>query len=227
MTPPSHAATADDVGVPEPARTEATASEPGEADARQPEEPLDDARLMHHAYDGIREYDNPLPGWWSAIFIGSIVFAGFYGLYFHVVDWGRTPEQAYQVALGEYEGKRELRERAEAANVSEQSLARGATDSKQLERGAEIFKTRCASCHADEGQGLIGPNLTDLVQLHGTTRMDLYTTVSKGVPGTAMLAWGDQMAQPDVVAVAAFVVTLRGKNVPGKAPQGTPVEKFQ
>lgn len=197
------------------------------ADAGVPETPGEDARLLTHAYDGIREYDNPLPGWWSSIFIGSIVFAVFYGMYFHVVDWGRTPGEAYVAALGEYEGKKEMRDRAEAANVSEQTIARNSEDPKVLSQGAAIFKSRCASCHADDGRGLIGPNLTDLKQIHGATRMDLYTTVARGIPGTAMLAWGEQMSQADVLAATAFVVTLRGLNITGKEPQGATVEKWR
>lgn len=187
----------------------------------------EDARLLSHAYDGIREYDNPLPGWWSAIFIGSIVFAVLYGLYFHVVRWGKTDDQHYQAALGEYEGKKSLRDKAEAANVSEKSLAAAAANPTMVSKGAEVFKTRCVSCHADDGRGLIGPNLTDLVQKHGSTRMDVYAVIQKGVPGTAMLAWGEQLPQTDVLAVSTFVTSLRGTNAPnGKAPEGQPVEKF-
>jgi mono/diheme cytochrome c family protein len=57
--------------------------------------------------------------------------------------------------------------------------------------------------------------------------MDLYTTITNGVPTTAMLAWGEQLPQTDILSVAAFVTTLRGQNLPGKEPQGEPVEKFQ
>ena len=32
-------------------------------------------QLLDHDYDGIQEYDNPLPGWWKWIFVGSIFFA--------------------------------------------------------------------------------------------------------------------------------------------------------
>ncbi len=190
------------------------------------EENVAESRLMSHAYDGIREFDNPLPGWWSMIFAGCIAFAAAYGFYFHIARWGKTDAQTYTSALADYDGKREIRERAEAANVSEQTIANATQDPKVLERGAALFVQRCVSCHADKGQGLIGPNLTDLRQIHGSTRMDLYTTISKGVPTTAMLAWGEQLPQTDVLALTAFVSTLRGKNIAGKEPQGSPVEKF-
>ena len=38
--------------------------------------------LLDHEYDGIREYDNPLPGWWRFIFYASIVFAVAYFIWF-------------------------------------------------------------------------------------------------------------------------------------------------
>ena len=208
MSPPVEATTADHVGVPEKS---------GE-----------DAPILEHAYDGIREYDNPLPGWWRAMFWGSIVFAAGYFIWFHVAGRGESPDARYRDELAVYESKRAEREAADAANVSEDVLARNAHDEKVVEHGAEIFVTRCASCHTADGHGLIGPNLTDLYQLHGSTRMDVFTTIKNGVAGTAMPAWGEQMAPADVVAVATFATTLRGTNVPGgKAPQGAPVEAFQ
>jgi cytochrome c oxidase cbb3-type subunit 3 len=187
----------------------------------------DDARLMHHAYDGIREYDNPLPGWWKAIFAGTIVFAAVYGFYFHIARWGQTPEERYQTALAEFNEKKVMRDRAEAASVSEQMLARNAGDAKLVEHGASVFAAKCVGCHTADGRGQIGPNLTDLYQIHGTTRMDIYHTIHDGAPGTAMIAWGDQLPAADVLDVAAFITTLRGKNLVGKEPQGEKVEPFQ
>lgn len=208
MSPPVEAATADHVGV--------------------PEKTADDAPLLEHAYDGIREYDNPLPGWWRAMFWGSIVFAAGYFIWFHVADRGETPDARYRAELAVYESKRAEREAADAANVSEDVLARNSHDEKLVEHGADIFATHCASCHTADGRGLIGPNLTDLFQIHGSTRMDMFTTIKNGVSGTAMPAWGEQMAPAEVVAVATFATTLRGKNVAGgKAPQGAAVEAFK
>jgi len=197
------------------------------ADATVPEKQDDDARLMTHSYDGIREYDNPLPGWWRAIFWASIIFAAGYWVWFHVGGWGDTPDGKYKAALGVYQSRRADREAADAASVSEELLARNAHDEKLLAHGAEIFASRCVSCHTENGRGLIGPNLTDNFQIHGTTRMDILKTIRGGVPGSAMLAWGEQMPATDVVAVASFVTTLRGQNIKGKEPQGAPVEPFK
>ena len=191
-----------------------------------PDEPAPEARILEHAYDGIHEYDNPLPGWWSAIFWATIVFAAAYGIFYHVGHWGSTPESTYAVALASYEDQRGARDIAESASVDEGQLARRAADPATLATGRAVFVARCASCHTEDGRGLIGPNLTDHFQLHGHTRVDIYMTVKKGVPGTAMLAWGEQLSAADVLAVAAYATTLRGQNLPGKAREGQPVQAF-
>ena len=190
------------------------------------DEPEPEARILDHSYDGIREYDNPLPGWWSAIFWVTIVFAVAYGVFYHVGGWGKTPDQTYRSALTAYEDQRGARDQAEAASVNEDVVKRRAEDPAILATGRSVFVARCASCHTDDGRGLIGPNLTDDYQLHGHSRMDIFSTVKKGVPGTAMLAWGEQLPPSDVIAVAAYVTTLRGQHIPGKAREGQPVQPF-
>jgi cytochrome c oxidase cbb3-type subunit 3 len=187
----------------------------------------DEPKLMDHSYDGIHEYDNPLPGWWSATFWATIVFAAGYWVWFHVTPWHSTPDGQYRQSLVGYNETKELRAAREAANVSETSLAQEVQNPESVAKGAKIFATRCASCHTEDGHGLIGPNLTDNFQIHGSTRMDIFNTISNGVQGTAMPAWGEQMAPTDILAVASFVIPLRGKNIPGKAPDGHPVEAFK
>jgi cytochrome c oxidase cbb3-type subunit 3 len=180
-------------------------------------------RVLPHAYDGIREYDNPLPGWWKLIFYASIVFAAGYFVAYQLTGWGATPEETYRAALSHYASSVSG---PVWATASEESLRTGVNDSKMMARGADVFAARCASCHTADGRGLIGPNLTDLYQLHGTTRLDLFTTIRDGVPNTAMPSWGEQLPAEDIVSVAVFVTTLRGKNLPGKAPQGQKVQSF-
>lgn len=191
-----------------------------------PDEPAPEARLIGHAYDGIREYDNPMPGWWTTIFWATIVFSAAYGIFYHIGGWGETPHQKYAAALASYEDQRGVRDQAEAASVNEAVIARRALDPATLASGRTVFVARCASCHTEDGRGLIGPNLTDEFQIHGQARMDIFTTVKKGVPGTAMLAWGEQLSPADVIAVATYVTTLRGQNLPGKGREGQPVQPF-
>jgi cytochrome c oxidase cbb3-type subunit 3 len=187
-------------------------------------EPREEARLLEHAYDGIREYDNPLPGWWRVTFAATIVFAFLYLAYYDIAHWGTTPDAKYQSALAGWQAIYKGTSDSGGPNVTEASISAGAQNGDVIAQGADIFKTRCVGCHADEGRGQIGPNLTDLYQIHGTTRLDIYDTVRGGAPGTAMIAWGEVMKPGDIIAVATYVSSLRGKNVAGgKAPQGKPV----
>jgi len=59
----------------------------------------DDGELLDHDYDGIREYDNPLPSWWSITFGATIAFAFLYFAYYNIAGWGRSPGDNYNVAL--------------------------------------------------------------------------------------------------------------------------------
>jgi cytochrome c oxidase cbb3-type subunit 3 len=84
-----------------------------------------------------------------------------------------------------------------------------------------IFTQRCAMCHGEQGQGIIGPNLTDGHWLHGKgTLMDIHGIVSDGVDAKGMPAWKLQLSAVQVRQLAAYVGTMRGKKVPGKAPEG-------
>jgi cytochrome c oxidase cbb3-type subunit 3 len=77
-------------------------------------------------------------------------------------------------------------------------------------------------CHGPKGQGVIGPNLTDDYWLHGKASfMDIYAVVNEGVPAKGMPAWGKKLDPVEVAKLAAYVGTLRGTNLPGKAPEGT------
>jgi mono/diheme cytochrome c family protein len=53
--------------------------------------------------------------------------------------------------------------------------------------------------------------------------MDIFATITGGAPGTAMIAWGETLKPAEIIAVATFVSSLRGKNLPGKEPQGAAV----
>jgi cytochrome c oxidase cbb3-type subunit 3 len=184
-------------------------------------------KLLAHSYDGIQEYDNPLPGWWRAIFYASMVYALGYWIWFHGGGPGTSEHQEYVAARKAYDDQR-ANDLASGGTVSEATVAARAQDGAAIEHGKAVFAKYCASCHTENGRGLVGPNLTDDFQKHGTTRADLFTVASNGVPGTAMVAWSQTLKGDELIDVVAFVSTLRGTNVPdGKAPEGDRVGAFE
>jgi cytochrome c oxidase cbb3-type subunit 3 len=94
-------------------------------------------------------------------------------------------------------------------------------DARAMTAAKEVFATRCMPCHGAEGQGLVGPNLTDEFWLHGGTLVEIRRTIHDGVPEKGMVPWKDQLKPDEVSAVAAFVGTLAGTHPPNpKPPQG-------
>ncbi len=77
-------------------------------------------------------------------------------------------------------------------------------------------------CHGEQGEGKIGPNLTDVEWIGGGSPVDIYKTVYFGRAGKGMQSWGSTLGRGGSMQVAAFVITIRDTNVPGKAAEGQP-----
>ncbi|MCS6856668.1 MAG: c-type cytochrome [Sandaracinaceae bacterium] len=169
-----------------------------------------------HEYDGILEADNLLPRWWLATFYGTIVFSGFYWFYYEAFDIGKSPAEQYAAWLEE-ESKKNIA-------VTDEMLIALPSDSTRVEKGRAVFSANCAACHGREGEGNIGPNLTDNAWLHGGRARDIYRTISEGVVTAGMPPWGQTLGQQGVLDVTAFVLSIRNTNKPGKPPQGQIVD---
>ena len=181
------------------------------------EEQTETPQLTDHVYDGIEEYDNPLPNWWMVTFIATAIFAFIYYIHY---TFGGGPTLADELAAE----MKALPQVATASwndsDVEKKMAALGGGD-----LGKAVFAGKCASCHGPDGQGLIGPNLTDKVWIHGKgQRADLMQVISEGVLDKGMPAWGSMISEADVLNVAAYVYSLRGsKPANPKAPQGQEV----
>lgn len=168
-----------------------------------------------HEYDGIREFDNPLPRWWLITFWGTIIFAMGYWAWYHSI-----PNQPGSYELHAAEMESVLAAQA-SAPVADDELLALAADPAVVAAGKATFMTTCLACHGDKGQGLVGPNLTDAWTLYGDKPSQIHKVVSQGgAPDKGMVAWGPQLGSTKVKEVSAYVLTLKGTNVPGKAPQG-------
>jgi cytochrome c oxidase cbb3-type subunit 3 len=192
---------------------------PTEATAGRDEPAPATADLLDHEYDGIREYDNPLPGWWKKLFLGSFFFAIGYGFHYHLSGNGISVAGAYESEMAQV--REEQARRALGETVNEEGLGKLMLDAKLMADAKAVFALRCTPCHGERAQGVIGPNLTDGYWLHGHgTLMDIYQDVSEGFPAKGMPAWKMQLSSVQVRALAAYIGTLRGANLPGKAPEG-------
>jgi len=181
-----------------------------------------DKNLMAHDYDGIREYDNPTPGWWKLIFLGCCIWAVGYWFYYNGGP-GLSESETYDAEEKAFLEARAASQKAEG-EMDSATLIAMSKDPVQVEAGKALFAIKCASCHKPDGSGLVGPNLTDGVQIHGTTPVDLYNTIRVGVPEKGMLAWETLLKPEELKSAAAFVVSLRNTNVAGgKAPEGNPI----
>jgi cytochrome c oxidase cbb3-type subunit 3 len=176
-------------------------------------------QLLDHNYDGIQEYDNPLPTWWTTLFWVTIVFSVFYVVYFHFGQ-GKLVIDAYNddmIAFYELQAEQLLA----LGPIGEGTLSDLMKDDAMMAGGAQIFTSKCAQCHAKDGGGNIGPNLTDDYWLHGGKLTDIYHTVTEGVPSKGMLSWKNQLGPAEIMSVAAYVGTLRGTEpAKPKEPQG-------
>jgi cytochrome c oxidase cbb3-type subunit III len=178
--------------------------------------------LLDHQYDGIQEYDNPMPRWWVWTFWGTFWFSVAY-LFHYWVGNGVSVEAAYDEEARQAAAL--AAEQALKQDVSEDGLEKLMADSGTVALGNDAFQAKCAACHLEKGQGSIGPNLTDLHWIHGSGKlMEIYGVVSEGVLEKGMPAWNRQMKPEELRAVVAFVGTLRGTKVEGKAPEGTLAE---
>lgn len=194
------------------------ASSPASSSATAETPKAREARVLDHEYDGIREYDNPMPGWWVKIFWGSFFFAIAYLFHYHLSGQGVSVHDAYESEMASV--RAEQARRALAESVTEDGLKKLMLDGKMMAEAKAIFAQRCTPCHGEHAQGVIGPNLTDGYWLHGGTLMEIHHTVSEGVAAKGMPAWKMQLSPTQVRELAAFVGSLRNTNVPGKAPEG-------
>jgi cytochrome c oxidase cbb3-type subunit 3 len=181
----------------------------------------DEENLTGHLYDGIQEYDNPAPGWWHAIFAMSVLFAPVYLLWVHSPVVDRTQLAQYQQAFSD-----NLKlQFGEIGNLEPDraTILKYMDDDKWLTVGSTTFATHCVSCHGREGEGVQGPNMTDDRYLNVKTVEDIAKVVRDGANNGAMPAWGNRLHPNEVVLVSSYIASLRGKQRPGRQPEGNEI----
>ncbi len=185
--------------------------------------------LAGHEYDGIHELDNRMPPWLQFMFVGTVVFAIAYSLYYHAFGFGelQMEELENELAMADVQKKAYIEKMGAGINEENVTLL---TEGPGIKEGGVIFTEKCAACHAADGGGGVGPNLTDNYWIHGGNITYVFKVVKYGVPEKGMISWEKQLPPQEMQKVASYILAqLHGtKPATPKEPQGelfeTPVD---
>ncbi len=178
------------------------------------EKPKD--QLLEHSYDGIQEYDNPMPRWWVITFWATIIFAVAYALNLGGIGVGAGRIAAYEREMAEFRAAHPAVKAPDPA-----ALLAAVANADEVKEGKAIFTKNCTACHGPDGGGIIGPNLTDDYWIHGGKIEEIGATVTAGVLAKGMPTWGKILKPKEVEEVVAYVWTLHGTTpAKPKAPEG-------
>ncbi len=175
-----------------------------------------------HSYDGIEEYDNPLPKWWFYLFLGTCIFSlGYLALY---------------PGLGNYEGllgwtstnqwEAEVQEADEKygpiyAQFGETAIPELAQNEDAMKIGQRLFANNCSVCHGTAARGQVGfPNLTDDDWLWGGEPEQILHSIAQGRQGN-MTPKGvmPNMTNEQVDQVVNYVLSFSGREKDAEAAE--------
>jgi mono/diheme cytochrome c family protein len=70
-----------------------------------------------------------------------------------------------------------------------------------------LYEQRCQACHMADGNSQLMPNMSfaDGVWKNGASLKEVQASISNGIPGTAMVAFKEQLSPAEISALARFV----------------------
>lgn len=176
-------------------------------------------QMMDHEYDGIKELDNPPPAWFLYLFYATIVFAIVYMINYHTMGNSNLQVDEYieEITLAQQQREELIKS---GAFINENSVE-ALTLEADITEGKKIFVTNCVSCHGNNGEGIVGPNLADKYWIHGGGVVNVFKIIKNGVPEKGMISWQQQLSSKQIQQVASYVLTFAGTNPPNaKEPEG-------
>ncbi|MFY0662200.1 MAG: cytochrome-c oxidase, cbb3-type subunit III [Shimia sp.] len=189
-----------------------------------------DPNTTGHVWDGIEEFDNPMPRWWLWVFYVTIIWGigyviaypawpGITGATKGVLGWSTRANVAADIQAAE-DKLAPINAKLEAAELT-QITTDPELGSYAVSAGGAVFKTWCAQCHGSGAAGAVGyPNLLDNDWLWGGDIENIYLTVNHGIRNTEdddaryseMPAFGDDYLEDDQIdAVVNYVMSLSGE----------------
>ncbi|MEC7763072.1 MAG: cytochrome-c oxidase, cbb3-type subunit III [Pseudomonadota bacterium] len=195
-----------------------------------------------HEWDGIQEFNNPLPKWWIYIFYATIIWGIGYTIAYPawplingatrgVLGYSTRTEVAAEIDRFE-EMNAGVKAELAAMDVTE-IASNEAVQNYAIQSGRATFSTYCSQCHGsgangiEEGNGY--PNLLDDDWLWGGDIAAITYTVTHGIRNeddpdarfSQMPAFGDDFLTDDEITnVVAYVMSLSGLQGSGNVAEG-------
>ncbi|MGF1774775.1 cytochrome-c oxidase, cbb3-type subunit III [Vibrio wakamikoensis] len=204
---------------------------------------VEEGEDMGHEYDGIRELNNPLPKWWTYLFVGTFIFAAIYlamypglGNYKGLLGWQssdqtvRSLEESKASIAAAQENKtlvqyaKELDDAdayfgeafnrlAKTSDGALRPIPEIATDSEAIKVGQRLFLQNCSQCHGSDARGQTG--FPNL-----TDNAWLYGGEPEAIVTTLlhgrvgqMPGWKDALGEDGVREVVSYTLSLSGRKV--------------
>lgn len=175
----------------------------------------EDSETTGHVYDGIEEYDNPLPMWWLYLFYITIIFAVVYlalypglGKYKGYLDWSSSGQYEQEVVAAD-EKYLPLYQKYAALSVEDLQ-----NEPEALAMGKSVFVNVCYGCHGADGRGSLGyPNLTDGDWLYGGSPEQIKTSILNGRNGV-MTPFRAVLSDKEIDSVSNYISSKNEHNRP-------------
>lgn len=173
--------------------------------------------LMSHEYDGIRELDNHMPRWWILGFYACIAWSVVYMAYYHVFG-GPSDVDEYNAEMAAAAAT--AMPAHQTGPAMDYTTLVALTDDASLASGKTVYGTLCFACHGSNGEGTIGPNLTDGFSVHGCDLVSLITSTKTGFPDLGMPPYGGGAVLNDeqLHQLASYILSLKGTNPANAKP---------
>ena len=168
-------------------------------------------KTMGHVWDEtLEEYNNPMPQWWSWLFIITVVFAFVYfalypglGNFKGMLGWTSVGQHKAEV------DKMDATVKPLFNKYLGMDVKAVAGDKQAMEMGKNLYLTYCMQCHGVDARGAKGfPNLTDGDWLYGGETEQIKETINNGRMG--VMPPHAQVGPDTVKDLANFVRSLSG-----------------
>ncbi len=177
-----------------------------------------DTDIRPHTFDGIQEFNHRLPNWWLFTLYGAVVFWLCYWSYYQWFHEGPDDRHRIQAELVQVEAAK-LAAMA-SSHLDNASLWAMSRNPVIVASGRKTFEANCTPCHLaslrgrSENKLAIGPDLTVRIWIHGGHPIDLYHTVTQGVPAKGMPTWGPILGPRRITEAVAYVLSHHQEGEP-------------